>query len=380
MEALVILEMESIVIVFCVLTALALVSGFLMLWKVPLALKKEQQLSFGKTVSIIIPARNEENRLPKLLKSLKEQSVYNIEIIVVDDDSKDQTVEIAKGYGAQVIQRASSEEDIGKSAACWRGAQKSDGDWLLFLDADTCFEDQFSLQHLLDTYQTVGGDGILSFQPYHKITHLYENMSAVFNIILMAGMNTFTPIGDKLKTAGSFGPCILCTSEEYFSVGGHKEIQGAIMDDLALGELFAKKDFPVRCYSGKETISFQMYPEGMKTLVEGWTKSFGTAAQSTHPIVTLMISSWISGSFFSMIALIGALSTTHYSLLVATSLLCILYLTQFYWLARRVGNFKFYALVFYPFQFLFFVGLFVWSLILTKVFHRVKWRGRNIEV
>lgn len=380
MEALVILEVESIVMIFCVLTALALVSGFLMLWKIPLAHKKDQQISLGKTVSIIIPARNEENRLPKLLNSLKEQSVYNIEIIVVDDDSKDQTVEIAKGYSAQVIQRASSEEDIGKSAACWRGAQKSDGDWLLFLDADTCFEDQFSLQHLLDTYQTVGGDGILSFQPYHEITHLYENVSAIFNIILMAGMNTFTPLGDKFKAAGSFGPCILCTSEEYFSAGGHKEIQGAIMDDLALGELFAKKRFPVRCYSGKETISFQMYPEGMKTLVEGWTKSFGTAAQSTHPIVTLMISSWISGSFFSMIALIGALSTTHYSLLVATSLLCILYLTQFYWLARRVGNFKFYALVFYPFQFLFFVGLFVWSLILTKVFHRVKWRGRNIEV
>lgn len=376
----VILEVESIIAIFCFLTGIALVSGFLMLWKVPLALKKDEQISVGKTVSIIIPARNEANRLPKLLNSLKEQSTYNIEIIVVDDDSKDQTVAIAKGYGVQVIERDHSEEDIGKSAACWRGAQKSDGDWLLFLDADTCFEDQFSLQHLLNTYQTVGRNGILSFQPYHKTTKLYENASAIFNIILMAGMNTFTPIGDKLKAAGSFGPCILCTREEYFTVGGHKEIQGAIMDDLALGELYAKNGLPVRCYSGKETISFQMYPEGMKTLVEGWTKSFGTAAQSTHPVVTLVISSWISGSFFSVFALIGALNTSYFSLLLSTSLFCILYLMQFYWLARRVGNFKLYALVLYPIQFLFFIGLFVWSLILTKVFHRVKWRGRNIEV
>ena len=380
MEALVILGVENIITIFCFLTGIALVSGFLMLWKIPLALKKDKRLSEGKTLSIIIPARNEANRLPKLLNSLKEQSTYNVEIIVVDDDSKDQTVAIAKRYGVQVIERNSTDEGLGKSAACWRGAQKSDGDWLLFLDADTYFDDQFSLQHLLNTYQSVGENGILSFQPYHKIAHLNENLSAVFNIILMAGMNTFTPIGDKLKAAGSFGPCILCTREDYFNVGGHKEIQGAIMDDLALGELFDKNGFPVRCYSGKETISFQMYPEGIKALVEGWTKSFGTAVQSTHPLVTSIISSWISGSFFSVFALIGALNIGHFNLVLSTSLLCILYLMQFYWLARRVGNFKFYALVLYPFQFLFFIGLFAWSLVLTKVFHRVKWRGRNIEV
>ena len=380
MEALVILDETTVFIVVLLFCTLAIISGFLMLWKIPVALKTGRPLKKFHSLSIIIPARNEENRLPRLLDSLMRQTKNNVEIIVVDDDSEDATVSIAQSYGIQVIQKITEEEWVGKSAACWQGAKKANGDWLMFLDADTCFEDENSLHQLLETYQAVGSSGILSFQPYHKMTHLYENLSVVFNIILMAGMNVFTPAGDRLKTAGSFGPCILCKREEYFITGGHKAIQGAIMDDLALGESFSEKDFPVRCYSGKGSIYFQMYPEGIRTLFEGWTKSFGTAAQSTHPLVTSLIASWISGSFLTLFALAIGANATNFTALVLAGFYCIIYLIQFYWLARRVGNFKFYALALYPILFVFFIGLFMWSLFLTKVLHRVRWRGRDVNV
>lgn len=380
MEALVILSDMTVFLVAILFSILAIISGFLMLWKIPAALKTGKPLKEVQTLSIIIPARNEENRLPKLLASLMKQAKNNVEIIVVDDDSQDATVSIAQSYGIRVIQKKLGEEWVGKSAACWQGAEEAEGDWLLFLDADTCFEDENSLQHVLETYQAVGSTGILSFQPYHKMTQLYENLSVVFNIILMAGMNVFTPGGDRIKTAGSFGPCILCNKEEYFSTGGHKAIQEAIMDDLALGELFSNKGFPVRCYSGKGTIYFQMYPEGIRTLFEGWTKSFGTAAQSTHPLVTLLIASWISGSFLTVFALTIGAAATNFTALTIAGLFCSMYLMQFYWLARRVGNFKFYALALYPMLFLFFIGLFMWSLFLTKVLHTVRWRGRDLNV
>lgn len=380
MEALVILDEMNVFIFVVLFCSFALISGCLMLWKIPAALKTGKPLKEIHPLSIIIPARNEENRLPTLLDSLMKQSQNNVEIIVVDDDSQDATVAIAQSYNIQVIQKITEEQWVGKSAACWQGAEKAKGDWLLFLDADTCFEDENSLQHILETYQAVGSSGILSFQPYHKMTHLYENLSAVFNIILMAGMNVFTPAGDRIETAGSFGPCILCKREEYFITGGHKAIQGAIMDDLALGEAFREKDFPVRCYSGKGSIYFQMYPEGIRTLFEGWTKSFGTAAQSTHPLVTLLIASWISGSFLTLFALAIGTNAPDSTALILAGIYCIIYLIQFYWLARRVGNFKFYALACYPILFLFFIGLFMWSLFLTKVLHRVRWRGRDLNV
>lgn len=359
---------------------ISMLSGFLMLWKVPLAVKGAGKFSMKKTVSIIIPARNEENRLPILLASLNNQSYKPLEIIVVDDASSDRTIAIAQQQGAKVSKKKKSEEWTGKSAACWKGAKEAKGDWLLFLDADTFFETKSSLKQLLVTYQSVGATGILSFQPFHKITKGYENLSAVFNIILMAGMNVFTPLGTKIETAGSFGPCILCGKEEYFIVGGHKAIKGAIMDDLALGEKFLENNFPVRCYGGQGLIQFQMYPEGLKQLVEGWTKSFGTAAQSTQPIVTGLISFWISGAIVTCGSLIVALLTNDTSLLLIASLVCIAYAVQFYWLARRFGQFSLSILFGYPLFFLFFIGLFVWSLFLTKVLHRVTWSGRKLEV
>ena len=366
--------------IIILLSLISVISGFLMLWKIPLVVKDADNNNVKKKVSIIIPARNEETRLPVLLASLNNQSYKPVEVIVVDDESSDRTIAVAQQQGVKVIKKKKSDEWTGKSAACWSGAKEAKGDWLLFLDADTFFEDKTSLEQLLATYQSVDSTGILSFQPFHKITKLYENLSAVFNIILMAGMNVFTPLGTQIETAGSFGPCILCDKEEYFIVGGHKSIKGAIMDDLALGEKFRENNFPVRCYGGRGLIQFQMYPEGIKQLVEGWTKSFGTAAQSTHPIVTGLISLWISGAFFTMGSLIVALLANDTSLWIIASLVCIAYAIQFYWLAHRFGQFSLWILFGYPLFFLFFIGLFVWSLFLTKVLHRVTWSGRKLEV
>lgn len=380
METLVILGGATMLFIVVLVNFISILSGFLMLWKVPLAIKGADNVSVKKTVSIIIPARNEENRLPKLLASLSNQSFKPIEVIVVDDESSDRTVAVAKKQGAKVIKKQKRDEWTGKSAVCWSGANEAKGDWLLFLDADTFFETKSSLEQLLVTYQSVGATGILSFQPFHKITNWYENLSAVFNIILMAGMNVFTPLGTQIETAGSFGPCILCEKEEYLIVGGHKAIQGAIMDDLALGEKFRENNFPVHCYGGQGLIQFQMYPEGIKQLAEGWTKSFGTAAQSTHPIVTGLISFWISGAFFTFGSLLVALLANDTSLLIIASLVCTVYALQFYWLARRFGQFSLLILFGYPLFFLFFIGLFVWSLFLTKVLHRVTWSGRKLEV
>ncbi len=81
-------------------------------------------------VVLIIPALNEEKRLPLLLDSIKRQSFNDYEIIIADGGSKDNTVKIAKEYGCIVI--------IGGLVSVGRnnGAKVAKGDILLFLDAD----------------------------------------------------------------------------------------------------------------------------------------------------------------------------------------------------------------------------------------------------
>ena len=85
----------------------------------------------------------------------------------------------------------------GKPWACWQGSQKAAGDIFLFLDADTSLEPE-GLSKIVSTY--LEKEGLLSIQPFHKMKRRYERLSAIFNIITMAGMNAFTPFGPEAET------------------------------------------------------------------------------------------------------------------------------------------------------------------------------------
>src|ERR1700724_3813233 len=91
------------------------------------------------TVSVIVPARNEQTCLGASLASLAAQTGVPFEIIVVDDHSTDRTREIAQSFsGVRVIDAGPLPEGwIGKNNAVTTGARQSRGEWLLFTDADT---------------------------------------------------------------------------------------------------------------------------------------------------------------------------------------------------------------------------------------------------
>jgi glycosyltransferase involved in cell wall biosynthesis len=87
------------------------------------------------TVSVVIPARDEEKNLPTLLRSLGRPKAGFCEWIVVDDGSQDRTAQIAQEHGATVIRALPLPKGwTGKAWACHQGALASQGKVLLFLD------------------------------------------------------------------------------------------------------------------------------------------------------------------------------------------------------------------------------------------------------
>jgi glycosyltransferase involved in cell wall biosynthesis len=84
-------------------------------------------------ISVVIPAFNEEKFLPKCLESLKNQDFKDFEIIVVDNNSTDKTVEIAKKFGAIVF----SEKNQGVAFARQKGFLEARGGIIASTDADT---------------------------------------------------------------------------------------------------------------------------------------------------------------------------------------------------------------------------------------------------
>ena len=81
-----------------------------------------------KLISVIVIARDEEKNLPDCLKSIK----WADEIIIVDSGSKDNTVNIARNFGARVVQQLTG----GFSAIRNKGVKEAKGDWILYVDAD----------------------------------------------------------------------------------------------------------------------------------------------------------------------------------------------------------------------------------------------------
>ena len=90
------------------------------------------------TVDVVVPARDEEYRLPVLLKALMHQSYLAQRVIVVDDGSTDATAAVGAAAGASVVSTGPMPEgSTGRARAWWRGADASTADLLVFVDADT---------------------------------------------------------------------------------------------------------------------------------------------------------------------------------------------------------------------------------------------------
>jgi 4,4'-diaponeurosporenoate glycosyltransferase len=308
-------------------------------------------------LSIIIPARNEEHNLPVLLASLARQTERPLEIIVVDDGSTDRTAEIASAAGAKVIHSKPLPDGWrGKTWACHQGVEASSGRLLCFLDADTSFEPG-GLSRVLASYH----GGAFSVGPWHAIQKPYENLSLFFNLNMVAGT----------APEGLFGQMLLVERDSYQLAGGHEAVRGKILENFALAAHFRESGIPVCSVAGFGALSFRMYPEGIRSLIEGWTKGFASGAGRTPRGVLWTIIFWMNGLIMAPIAMVASGFNPWWILIY---LACA---GQVAWLARRVGGFRLYAALFYPVSMVFFFAVFGRSAMRSG--KSVTWKGREIR-
>ena len=227
------------------------------------------------------------------------------------------------------------------------------GKWLLFLDADTWFEPG-GLEKLLAFHPT----GALAVIPRHLVRKPYEELSAFFNLLMALGT----------VPQGLAGQCLLISREDYDSVGGHSSVRSKVLENVNLAPILRSDGVSTSSVVGQNLISFRMYPEGVRELVEGWTKGFAAGAASTPKQTILLIALWIS-------ALIGA--TIVPFLHPWGILLYLLFAMQLGWMLRKVGNFSWLTALFYPVSLLFYLIVFVRSL--GKAGKDATWKGRKIH-
>ena len=352
---------------------IGLVFGLLLFLKHP-SLSDDQRFLGNQNISVIIPARNEALNLPLILKDLQNQTFPIYEIICVDDQSEDDTGKIAESFGARLISIKEKPPGwSGKTWACQSGADLALGNYLLFLDADVRLSPD-AIRKLSITQANRGC--VISVQPFHVVSTIIEQLSLFFNLILIAANGIGLPM--KRNSIGLFGPVIMMSKENYFTIGGYISVKNCIVEDLSLGKILDEHSIPYELFMGHETISFSMYRSGIIQLIEGWSKNFASGALKTPFHLLFMIFIWLTACTSAFLKLIFALTSLIPQAIIIYLIIYFLFVAELYYISKWIGSFRKIAIVFYPIPLAAFFSIFTFSVLLKLMGKPVRWKGRKI--
>jgi 4,4'-diaponeurosporenoate glycosyltransferase len=351
------------------LCALGLPAGLLLIRRIPNC--PHGDTGAGLSLSIIIPARNEEHNLPRLLESIASAKSSSLEVLVVDDGSTDQTAAIASDFGTRVLASAPKPEGwTGKSWACYQGAQSASGELLLFLDADTYFLPG-GLDRLLSCWLREGNrSAVISVLPYHAMSAGYEQLSLFFNVLMAAGAGGFGAFGSPRL----FGQSLLMSKEAYFSAGGHAAVRGVVLENLRWASKLRDCGCKILCIGGRRTLHMRMFPEGFGQMSASWAKAFTQGATDSPSFVLALSIMWISALWSTALLLImprdygrPGLAAVYISLVL-----------QIAFLARQLGAYRVLTCLLFPLPLAYFCALFGGAAAKRALGVKTMWRGREV--
>jgi glycosyltransferase involved in cell wall biosynthesis len=255
-------------------------------------------------VSLCIPARNEEKNIKALLTALYEQSYKNIEILVYNDLSTDNTektiIESQKtNPNIKLLQGKTLPTGwLGKNHACYQLAQKAKGDYILFLDADVIPQN-----HLVSTLVSITENNktqLLSVFPKQLTQSFGEKLIVphMKNILLSLLPLLKVKTSHRVSYSAANGQCMMFEAKTYKRYQPHQWKKDEKVEDIAIMRLYKKFHLTTETYIGKGTIQCKMYNSG-KEAINGFSRNikqfFGnsTIFMLFHAIIT-------SVGFFSL--------------------------------------------------------------------------------
>ncbi len=225
-------------------------------------------------VSVIIPARNEAERLPVLLVSLSDSLGPGDELLVVDDDSSDRTAEIAREAGANVLAAGPlAPAWRGKPNACAVGAAAARHEWLLFLDADTRDLDPAIIDRLVGTAEASCLAAVSLFARQ-------DLESAAEALVVPFAYRHFLAGRSRLHTLN--GQCILFRRSAYEAIGGHGSVRNDVAEDTALARVLDDAGLPYMLADGRGVLAVRMY-DSLGAALRGFGKNSASFLED-HPV------------------------------------------------------------------------------------------------
>lgn len=327
----------------------------------------------GELVSVLIPARNEENNIGNILQDILNQDYKNIEIIVFDDESEDRTGDIVRGMSAvdKRIRLITSEglPDgwLGKNHACHSLSKHAKGDYLLFLDADVRIKDNtigkavsLAKKHSL---------ALISIFPKQIIETTGEKMTVPnMNYILLSLLPLILVRKSKFTSlSAANGQFMFFHADIYFRAQPHWLMKDNKVEDISIAAFLKKNENNIACLAGDDNINCRMYT-GYRDALEGFSKN---------------VIAFFGGSFF--MALLFWLVTSFGFIPVLYFLpwkLIVVYFAMYLLTRISVSITSHQGIIdnilyIVPLQVS--MGVFILKAFINKYFRKFQWKGRSIE-
>lgn len=264
--------------------------------------------SFDGLVSVLIPVRNEEHAIHHILNDLICQEFKDIEIIVFDDESEDNSAAVISEFAGKDsrIRLVSSEGLpkgwIGKMHACHVLSQHAKGKYFLFLDADVRISNN-AISKAIACMQK-HSPGMLSVFPEQIMRSPGERLTVpVMNYILLTLLPLVLVKSSRYPSlSAANGQFMLFQASLYKAFLPHEKMRANPVEDIAIARLFKKNRIPVVCLVGDDTIRCRMYT-GFSEAVYGFSKNviafFGNS-------FIIAVSFWLitTAGFFAVLCLL----------------------------------------------------------------------------
>jgi glycosyltransferase involved in cell wall biosynthesis len=232
-------------------------------------------------VSIIVPARNEEEHIGPALTSLLKLDYENYEVIVVNDRSTDRTGEVMDRIAAtpearsrlKVIHVAELPPGwLGKVHAMWSAANQANGDWLLFTDADVFFRPD-ALTRALAYAEAEAADHLVLFPRMIMRSPGERMMIAFFQTLFVFGHRPWKVADPRTKDHMGVGAFNLIRRRVYDAIGSYQALRFEVLDDMKLGKIVKNAGYAQRNVYGADLISLR-WAKGAMGMVDNLTKNF----------------------------------------------------------------------------------------------------------
>lgn len=339
----------------------------------------------GPVVSVLLPARNEEAHIDRILGSLVRQEYPAFEVLILDDGSTDATGDRAAAWCERDPRlRLLRGKQLppgwaGKAFACQQLADEAVGDILLFVDADTVHHPR-SLAAAVTELNRSRAD-LLTLLPHQEMVSFWEKL--LLPLLHFVAL-TFLPmplvtVTKSPKIAMGNGQFMMFRREVYGELGGHASVRTALVEDVWLARRVKQLRRRLVIRDGAAIVSCRMY-RSLKEIWHGFSKNLFPGFQYSVPaiiaVAVFLLATSVVPYLFFVSALGNGVTADPASPYLAAQILLLLSIRGM--TAVRFAMPLWSALL-HPLAILLFVGIAINSCRWVLFSGGVRWKGRSYD-